>query len=136
MDVVTTLSKVWRWLGGMVLGLALAGLGVALWRSGLEDADRWASVIGVFLNIAGLAITVASAIAARNAAKPGGDVKNVIEGGRFNAAVTQARDIGQPAGTPLPGDVSNSIRDGEFYGPVTMARDVADGQGDAEKPKS
>ncbi|MEV4020478.1 hypothetical protein AB0J35_59365 [Nonomuraea angiospora] len=37
---------------------AMAGLGVYFWRVGLEDADKLASVIGVFVALSGLGTAV------------------------------------------------------------------------------
>ena len=57
-------GKRW-WIVGVGLGLMVFALGGFLVKTGLENADRWASVIGLFLNIAGLAVTVISAVQAR-----------------------------------------------------------------------
>jgi uncharacterized protein YoxC len=52
-----------RWLPAvcfLVLALALVGLGVYLWLQGLDRADKLASVIGVFLSVLGLSLSVGS----------------------------------------------------------------------------
>jgi hypothetical protein len=51
----------WNWvkvLGGVGAGVVLGGLAVFLWVSGLDDADKFASVIGLFVGIAALTATV------------------------------------------------------------------------------
>jgi hypothetical protein len=99
---------------GVGLGVLLVGLGVFLLRAGLEDADRWGSVFGVFLNLAGLAVAVYSAVWARRAGmsqRPGaggGEVASQIHGGTGAGA----------------GAVSNRIEGGTFGGPVIQGRDM------------
>jgi hypothetical protein len=89
------------WAAGVGLSALLIGLGVFQVRAGLEDADRWASVFGVFLNLGGVAVAVLSAVWARRAATSsaadgGGDVTNQIQGGHFHGPVIQGRDIVLP----------------------------------------
>jgi hypothetical protein len=127
------------WAAGIGLGVLLIGLGVFQLHAGLEDADRWASVFGVFLNVAGLAVAARSAVWARRAATSpppaGGEVTNRIGGGRFAGPVVQGRDIHtgpasasrerpSTSGPPDAGAVSNRIEDGTFGGPVIQGRDV------------
>ncbi|WP_141725454.1 hypothetical protein [Micromonospora pallida] len=138
-------GKGW-WLAGVAVGLLVCVLGVVLLvRAGLEDADRWASVIGVFLNLAGVSVAGYSAVQARRAATAtpavGGDVNNRIGGGQFTGAVVMGRDLeqvsttGEPAPDPAAGrpplasgpqagNMSNTIDDGRFHGPVVMGRDM------------
>ncbi|MFB9545607.1 hypothetical protein [Micromonospora sagamiensis] len=137
-------GKGW-WLAGVAAGLVACALGVLLARTGLEDADRWASVIGVFLNLTGVVVAGYSAVQARRAstAAPaaGENVDNRIGGGRFTGVVVMGRDLeqvsttGEPApdpvtgrpplaGGPQAGHVSNTIDDGRFHGPVIMGRDM------------
>lgn len=141
-----------RWLAGVAAGLVVCALGVVvLVRAGLEDADRWASVVGMFLNLVGVVVTAYSAVQARRAATTpttptapppaGGDVENRINKGQFTGAVVMGRDLEQVSATggrapdpatgkpltdggPQPGDVSNTIDDGRFHGPVLMGRDM------------
>jgi hypothetical protein len=68
---MTVRDRKGRWLvAGVGAGVALFGVGLFLHSVGLEDADRWGSVFGVFLNVAGLAVGVCSAVWARRAAVP------------------------------------------------------------------
>jgi hypothetical protein len=127
------------WAAGTGLGILLIGLGVFELHAGLEDADRWASVFGAFLNVAGLAVAVRSAVWSRRAATsppPASvEVTNRIGGGRFVGPVVQGRDVhvgpapGSPeqpsaSATPDAGAVSNHIENGTFDGPVIQGRDV------------
>ncbi|MET3421916.1 putative membrane protein [Actinoplanes tereljensis] len=77
-------------------------LGALFLKSGLDASDKWASVFGVFLNVAGVAISVYSIIVARRspstphataAADDGGRVINHVEGTNMNGPVVQSRDI-------------------------------------------
>lgn len=130
--------------------MLLVGLGIFLFRAGLDAADRWASVLGAFLNIAGLMVAVYSAVwtrraaaAARSPAPPAAaaraaDVGNTIRSGQFTGPVTQARDVKQVDTRPGPGAailpmatesgnsdaVSNLIEGGRFHGPVIQGRDI------------
>ncbi|GLY24924.1 hypothetical protein [Micromonospora sp. NBRC 101691] len=136
-------GKGW-WLAGVAVGLLVCAVGVVLLaRTGLEDADRWASVTGMFLNLVGVVVAGYSAVQARRTATAvpavGGDVHNRIGGGQFTGAVVMGRDLeqvsttGEPApdpgqppltGGPQAGKVSNTIDDGRFHGPVVMGRDM------------
>jgi hypothetical protein len=123
----------WRWIAGAAGGLAVAALGGFLFRAGLEDADRWASVFGLFLNLAGLAVAVYSLVRSRPVAPASvsdGDVTNEITGGEFGGPLIMGRNVSDGAadGTmpgPAPGgDVSNTIGGGRFHGPTIMGRDI------------
>ncbi|WP_285663533.1 hypothetical protein [Actinorhabdospora filicis] len=100
-------------------------------RAGLEDADRWASVVGVFLNLAGVAIAAWGVVWARRAVKapvapvpvrvPGSGVVNEVKGGRAGSLV-QARvvdlsgNIAPAGGQVAPGGVSNRVEDTDVEG--------------------
>jgi hypothetical protein len=117
MDVMP--GRVWKW-GGAVLFVAVAiALGVYFGRVGLEEADRGASVVGAFVGLAGLALTVYGLMRDRraDAASPDtsasdarssqvsaeGQVRNVISGGNIHGPVVQGRDFeGITFGTPTP----------------------------------
>lgn len=57
----------------LVVGLAGVGLGMFLLKAGLDDADKWASVIGVFIGSAGLGISVYGVVLARRSLQSGVD---------------------------------------------------------------
>ncbi|MEV4560611.1 hypothetical protein AB0K51_26950 [Kitasatospora sp. NPDC049285] len=55
----------WRvavWGGAVV---SMAGLAVFLWSEGLERANQWAGVLGLFAGVAGLALTVTGGVRGR-----------------------------------------------------------------------
>lgn len=130
------------WTAGAVCSLGLVGLGVAFVRIGVTAADKWASALGIFVSVLGLALSVHTAASTRRSmsragAGPVDRVENTIEGGEFAQSVVQARDltIGGPSATTAPalaspaavagaGRVTNTIENGTFHGPVTQARDV------------
>ncbi|MGY0231517.1 hypothetical protein [Longispora urticae] len=129
----------WRWwlvAGGFAIGVAAVGAGVGFVRAGLEDADRWASVLGVFLNLAGVVIAACSAVWARRAlrtpaaAEAEADVVNAIRKGRITGAVLQGRDVDLSGTAPTgpervaPGGVSNRIDGAEVHGTVIQGRDL------------
>ncbi|MEU4567315.1 hypothetical protein [Micromonospora sp. NPDC023956] len=96
-----------RWLAGAVVGLAVCALGaVLLVRAGLENADRWASVVGVFLNLAGVVVAAYSTVQARRLA---------------STPTTPTTPATSPA---VGGNVDNRIGGGQFTGPVVMCRDM------------
>ncbi|MFF3445326.1 hypothetical protein [Streptosporangium sp. NPDC002721] len=61
----------WRIAGGIVAGLALVVLGVLLFKAGLDDADKWASVIGVFVGLLGLILSGYGVVLSRRALQSG-----------------------------------------------------------------
>lgn len=66
-----TLSRRAKWWGAAgLLGLVLAGLGVYFAAVGLEEADRLASVGGLFVGLLGLALAAYGTYAARGATHP------------------------------------------------------------------
>ncbi|MFI6822575.1 hypothetical protein ACIBJE_16715 [Micromonospora sp. NPDC050187] len=117
-----------RWLAGAAVGLAVCALGaVLLVRAGLENADRWASVVGVFLNLAGVVVATYSTVQARRLAstpttpttpatppRVGADVDNRISGGRFTGPVVMGRDIQgvvlSPPGVTRSDDAEGPLR--------------------------
>ncbi|WFE93556.1 MULTISPECIES: hypothetical protein [Micromonospora] len=63
----------WNWvrvLGGVGVGVVLGGLAVFLVVAGLDDADKYASVIGLFVGIAALSATVWGIVSGRPAPGP------------------------------------------------------------------
>ncbi|MGC5662932.1 hypothetical protein ACN261_21410 [Micromonospora sp. WMMD723] len=121
------------WTAGVVCSLGLVGLGVAFARMGVTEADKWASTLGIFATVLGLALTAYTAAATRRSASHGGPVDrldNTIRGGQFAQSVVQARDltVGGPSSPAPPeavaGAVTNTITTGTFHGPVVQARDI------------
>jgi hypothetical protein len=104
-----------KWVGGLLTLGALAGLGVYFAVVGLDKASELATVIGLPIALAGLALTGYGMIAARKV--QGG------EEGKETASNT--------------GETNNEIYGGTFYAPVTQARDVVNGaprQSQSEDP--
>ncbi|MFF0310588.1 hypothetical protein ACFYSC_24415 [Streptosporangium sp. NPDC004379] len=56
------------WVGAAVAGAGCTLAGVLLVRAGLDDADKWASIIGMCIAAAGLPLAVYSIVLARRSA--------------------------------------------------------------------
>ncbi|WP_432060816.1 hypothetical protein [Streptomyces sp. S1] len=132
--------RVRAWAGAVLGGIGLVALGVFFVRSGLESADRLASVIGVFVGIAGLALAAYGTVRTRRTASgpPAGhhgDVTNVVRDATVEGSVLQARDVttgrGPRGRAPHPGGVSNSVENSTVRGDLTQSRDTF---GDAPHP--
>ncbi|MEU8188571.1 hypothetical protein [Micromonospora carbonacea] len=146
-------GKRW-WIVWAALGLLMFALGGFLTRAGLREADQWASVVGVFVNVAGLVVAVYSVVRARRPSQPGtGDgpvqtVRHTIRDSEVQGPALLVRDVqrvsltgaslpatapADPAGpdTPavsaeggVPGDVKNRVEGSTFHGPLIMGRDL------------
>lgn len=87
----------WWWVLGLVCGGLVVGLAWFLTTESLDRADKFASVIGMFVGIAGLALAVfqarrpAPSQPDTSPAPAAGDVHNRIKGGTFNGPVIQGR---------------------------------------------
>ena len=90
------------WISATVAGLVAVAFGVLFLRSGLDASDKWASVLGIFLSLAGLSITVYGNVRARRSDPPSGDdpasrrdstVTNTVTSTEVRGHVVQARDI-------------------------------------------
>jgi hypothetical protein len=57
-----------KWIVMVAGGLLVAGIGVFLAIEGLDKADKWASVFGLFVALAGLGLTVSGGVGARRQA--------------------------------------------------------------------
>ncbi|WP_285777815.1 hypothetical protein [Microtetraspora sp. NBRC 13810] len=58
------------WAGAAVAGVGCTLAGVLLVRAGLDDADKWASIIGMCIAAAGLPLAVYSIVLAHRSALP------------------------------------------------------------------
>ncbi|MGW9372215.1 hypothetical protein ACWGVR_19570 [Streptomyces xanthophaeus] len=98
----------------VVAGLGVVGLGVFFAVAGLDDADKLASVIGVFVGLAGLGLSVYGIVLARRSSRPGpsptaggvGSSHNEFTGGRAHdvymaANITIDRNPAPPR-NPVP----------------------------------
>jgi hypothetical protein len=63
--VMTEGDRTRRWAVAFAGGVLVAGLGAFLAVQGLDKADKWASVLGLFVGLAGLGLAVAGAFGAR-----------------------------------------------------------------------
>ncbi|NUW34815.1 hypothetical protein HTZ77_25780 [Nonomuraea sp. SMC257] len=100
--------RVLIWTGSLVALAALAGLGIYLWRVGLDDADKLASVFGLFVALAGLAVALYGLIADRRAVDVDVDQEAEVGG---NGEVYQAGgDINERQAKPssAPDDPASS----------------------------
>ncbi|GAA1636814.1 hypothetical protein GCM10009828_076260 [Actinoplanes couchii] len=104
--------KLVGWIAGIAAGLAITALGVLFLRSGLDASDKWASVLGIFLNVAGLALAFYSAMLTRRAAR---DTQDSDPGAA--PSITGSGDLRDDA-------VSNSVHADRIEGSVVQARDV------------
>lgn len=96
----------WWWVVATVsVALLLAGLAWFLADQHLDRADKWASVVGMFVGIAGLLLSGYSLVQTRRSAHP---------------STPPAADSGPD------GSVTNTITGGQFHGPVITGRDMTD----------
>lgn len=63
----STPTRAWLWSSAAIVGLIMIGLGVYFTRAGLSRSNSIAGVIGLFVAILGLAVTVFTAVQARAA---------------------------------------------------------------------
>ncbi|MBQ0990719.1 hypothetical protein KBX08_11520 [Micromonospora sp. H61] len=50
-------NRIWRSVTVVITGLLVAGIGVFLAAEGLDNADKWASIMALFVAIAGLGLS-------------------------------------------------------------------------------
>lgn len=126
-------------VGGAVALVSGAALATYLAAVGLDAADKWASVLGLFVGLAGLALAVAGM---RN---PGPDGGQSFRGSTAAGGVTQVSRVGgsvrvvtrsastapalrrsadAPCTAAGPGPSGQSL-DGTFAGPVVQVTQVA-----------
>ncbi len=98
------------------LGVVVAVLAVYFSVVGLEDADRTASVVGVFVGIASLALAVAVELRSRREPMAPGT------GGGPDPSPPRAAADGRPTTGPRYGGDHIDFRGGVFHGPVVGKR--------------
>ncbi|MEU6722419.1 hypothetical protein ABZ917_01760 [Nonomuraea wenchangensis] len=104
------------WISLLAGGLVAGALGVIFIVLDLERADQLTSVIGVFVALAGLGISVYGVVLAR-----GGEASSPVSSSAD--AVPSGAEAGHTTSTGA-GDTNNTIKGGTFHAPVTMARDI------------
>lgn len=142
-DGVVTGRNWKRVLAWGVGGVTLLGLGVFLVVVGLDNADKWASVIGLFVGLAGLGMSVYGMASSRRAQRSsqaagpqrvagldaGRDV-DVIDGVRGSLRLGTAWPAVSPPGptaTPTPPTVvpgEQSVTDVRANGAIRVVRGV------------
>ncbi|MBN6051066.1 hypothetical protein JYK22_03885, partial [Nonomuraea sp. RK-328] len=136
---MVTWKSPWLWISLTVGGIVVGALGVIFIVLDLEQADQLASVVGVFITLAGLGISVYGVVLARRseassagsspASSPPSDTDAVTAAGERpvtiwnNSEVIRTGDAGHTTTTGA-GDTSNTIKGGTFHAPVIMARDI------------
>jgi hypothetical protein len=80
-------------------GLALVGLGWFFLTVGLEQADRWASAIGVFVAVAALAVSLFGVVLVYRARRVSHDPGDKAGGSRAAGGVHQRVRAGRDAYT-------------------------------------
>jgi hypothetical protein len=137
---MATRKSPWEWISLLAGGMVAGALGVIFIVLDLEQADQLASVVGVFVALAGLGISVYGIVLARRgevpstgsssaAAAPSPGTDAITASGersvavRDNSGMIQTGDAGHATITGA-GDTTNTIKGGAFHAPVTMARDI------------
>lgn len=94
----------WWAVGGLLVGGGLIGLGVFFHSVKLENADRWASVIGVFVGLVSLTLLAVEFVGARRgSATSAGQRVGEVAGDNYQfGSVTGGLRIGPPRAVPGP----------------------------------
>ncbi|GAA3580800.1 hypothetical protein GCM10022419_072870 [Nonomuraea rosea] len=101
------------WTGAVVAVAPLVGLGIYFARVGLADADQLASVIGVFVALAGLGVSVYGLITGRPPAQPEPPQKETPPPPRPDVSASGPRSIaigGDNSGIVSTGDDATNIQ--------------------------
>ncbi|NIY68404.1 hypothetical protein [Streptomyces malaysiensis] len=121
------------------LGVVVVGLAVYFSVVGLEDADRTASVVGVFIGIGSLALAVAVELRSRRAPVapgPGGGPSPGTGGGQDPSPAGTPSDRRLTTGPRYGGDHID-FSGGVFHGPVVGQRvERRPGRGPERGPES
>ncbi|XVQ15325.1 hypothetical protein ACQP1W_23195 [Spirillospora sp. CA-255316] len=80
-------ARILLWAGAVVAVGAAVGLAVHLASVGLDKADKWASVCGMFIGLAGLVLAVYGAVRARSAGSGSGDMRNEFRGNAYGTVI-------------------------------------------------
>ncbi|MFI6604043.1 hypothetical protein ACIBHX_48100 [Nonomuraea sp. NPDC050536] len=127
------------WIALVISGLMAGALGVVFIVLDLAQADQLASVIGVFVGLAGLGVSVYGLVLARRGAAPDSASSPVSATPQTEAAITARgeRSVAtrENSGVILTGgaerisvtgagETHNTIDGGIFHGPVIQGRDI------------
>jgi hypothetical protein len=139
-----------KWMMAVAGGVLVAGLGAFLAIQGLDKADKWASVLGLFVGLAGLGLAAAGTVGVRQHTGGQSVTDATIGGGvaqvrRVRGSVKIGSDA-SPAASPAPaaspvspstrpphvgtdGNGGQSVTRSSTVGPVRQVDDVG---GDVE----
>ncbi len=135
-------SRVMIWGGITVTVLACIGLGIYFGFAGLSKATDLSGIIGMFVAVAGLGVSLWGVITAKSAEPVGGQtVTGSVVGGGVNqvsgvghsvriggapppATAPPARPTATAPGAVTAGPGGQSVTDSEVTGPVNQIRDV------------
>ncbi|MFJ1753903.1 hypothetical protein [Kitasatospora sp. NPDC088134] len=109
-------SARWRVLVWVGAGVSAVGLAVFLWAEGLDRANQWAGVLGLFVGLAGLVLAVTGGVGGRGGGRQSAD--GAAAGGSVRLVRNVKGDVVVGRG-PAPGPVPEAPQ------PVPAA---ADGQ--------
>ena len=141
-------GRVQSWIGGAAAGAVVVTLVVYLAVVGLDAAVKWASVLGLFVALAGLAVSVAGMRRERQG--PGRQaaehITQSVEGSAVGSGIAQVLKArghvrikhrapaatqplppppaAPPAGTPAPAEGGQSVRGTTVAGSVDQVRDT------------
>ncbi|MEV4020597.1 hypothetical protein AB0J35_59980 [Nonomuraea angiospora] len=113
-DDVSMRGRVLVWGGALIVVVALVALGLYLTRVGLDKADKLASVIGLFVAVAGLGVAVYGLVIDRQSGS--GGVRQQAKAAGRGRVYQAGRDINerppeQPAAAKDDTDGSSTARD-------------------------
>ncbi|MFI9783207.1 hypothetical protein ACIHEI_06790 [Kitasatospora sp. NPDC051984] len=113
-------STRWRWMVWVGAGISVVGLVFFLWEEGLDRANQWAGVLGLFVGLAGLVLSVTGGVRGRGGGQS-------ADGAAVGGSVRMVRDV--------KGDVV--IGGGAAPGPVpdASATPVTDAAGDGQSAR-
>ncbi|MFC4495360.1 hypothetical protein ACFPA8_14585 [Streptomyces ovatisporus] len=129
-----TTGRVQAWCGGLVTAVATGSLAWYLASVGLDAASKWAGVLGLFVALAGLVISVmglrrrsAPAGQSVTGSRVGGGVAQVQNAG--NVHISHGRSGVSPPQAPGPGAAAppaegQSVSNSGVHGSVDQVRDA------------
>lgn len=85
-------DRVRRWVVAFAAGMLVTGLGAFLAVQGLDRADKWASVFGLFVGLAGLGLAVAGVVDARQRGSRQ-IARQSVSGSTVGGGVTQVHGV-------------------------------------------
>lgn len=92
---MTSQSKAWLWGTAVLAGLVMIGLGVHFVHVGLDKSNTISGILGLFVSIAGLAISIFSTIQGRAALRPAsqGQIRMSQQSGNNSTNIQSGGDM-------------------------------------------